>query len=471
MKNVEYAFKSYIGSQDRENSESYIHINNLFMVVDGLGIDSLAEIAKEQTCRIVPDAFFRHLSENKSPADALVHAVEEANKRIIEERQKLGEKIAASISLAYVFGKIMYFAHLGDSRIYSFQAGELNQLTKDHTIKEDDPLAEKKYDDPRALQALTQGLGLHEKPVVQIKQYPLDKRCLIIMTNTGLTERVSNREIAWISKKLKRPEKIVRALIDLNKRKGGNGNLTIGIIKCGGLTKWMRKVLMIYSVFFLVLMMIIGGYSLNHGTKDQKIDKLVIVQPLVQKKTPDVVKTEAGKNSLQGKDKVAAVKPVIQKKIPDSTEKESENKTLSAKPAEKGKKDESPVMESAAGDIGADLFDDANDFIIKWKNAWEKTAGDKGDINKYMSFYSDKFMSDGFNKKTWRIDKETKNKRKEWITIKVSDVKISGPTKENRIEVRFIMQFKSSNFIGSSRKLLTIIKEGKALKIIGERNY
>ena len=39
MKSIEYAFKSYVGSQAREDGGSYVHTNNLFLVVDGLGID------------------------------------------------------------------------------------------------------------------------------------------------------------------------------------------------------------------------------------------------------------------------------------------------------------------------------------------------------------------------------------------------------------------------------------------------
>ena len=273
MKSLEYAFKSYLGTQNRENGGSYIHTDNLFMVVDGFGVQSLAEIAKDAACRTVPDAFFRHLSENKNPVDALIFAVEEANKRIFEERHKLGEKIAASICLIYFLDNIMYFTHLGDSRIYSFQAGELNQLTKDHTVKEEDPLAENRYIDPRALHALTQGLGIHEKPSVHIKKYPLDKRGLIILTTAGLTERISNREIAWMSKKFRRPERIIRALIDMDKRKGGSADLTVGIIKCGGLTKAKLKLLMACSVIFILFAAIIGTYTLRSGPRDHETRK------------------------------------------------------------------------------------------------------------------------------------------------------------------------------------------------------
>jgi len=469
MKNLEYAFKSYIGSQDRETSESFIHTDNLFMVVDGFGIDSLAETVKEETCRIVPNAFFKHLSENKNPADALVYAVEEANKKIIEERHKLGEKVAASISLIYFLDKIMYFTHLGDSRIYSFQAGELNQLTKDHTVKEEDPLAENKYDDPRALNALTHGLGIHEKPVVQVKKYPVYKRCLIILTTAGLTERVSNRDIAWLSKKVKRPEKIIRTLINLDKRKGGSANLTVGIIKCGGLTKMMRNALMTYFVFFLILAAVIGGFAVKFRSNDQETQKASVEKHGVQEKKADFEKP-AEINTVQEDHKVV-VQPIIKEKAQEKTVLKVENRASTAQPVTAEKSDKSRVPEETANKFGADYQSDVRSFIVEWGDAWEKTAGPKGDMDGYMSFYSDKFNTEGFNKRTWRIDKETKNKRKAWITIKISNIKLSNPTKEDHIEVSFKLNFRSSNFSGSSKKILDIVKEGNTLRIIGERTY
>ena len=108
---------------------------------------------------------------------------------------------------------------------------------------------------------------------------------------------------------------------------------------------------------------------------------------------------------------------------------------------------------------------------MQWKTAWEKAAGNKGNMEKYMSFYSEEFKSEGYNKKTWRIDKESKNKRKAWIRITISNLKISSPSKNGHIEIRFNMSYKSSNFSGTSRKVLELVKELDSLKIVSERTY
>ena len=46
--------------------------------------------------------------------------------------------------------------------------------------------------------------------------------------------------------------------------------------------------------------------------------------------------------------------------------------------------------------------DEIKDFLRKWKTALQNTAGKEGDIETYMSFYSDDFISKGLDKNGWR---------------------------------------------------------------------
>ena len=85
MKRLEFIFKTHISNTDRESGGSYINQDNLFIIIDGVGGEYLGEIAREQAHHIIPETFSRHLSENKSPGDALVYALEEANQGVLEE--------------------------------------------------------------------------------------------------------------------------------------------------------------------------------------------------------------------------------------------------------------------------------------------------------------------------------------------------------------------------------------------------
>ena len=221
MKNIDYSFITHSSNQSPEKDRAFIHYNNLFVVIDGVGRDYLKTKAANLAYSTIMETFFRILDENNSPGDAIFSSIKQANRFIFEERIKINEKMAASICILYIEGRIMYFSHLGDARIYSFQDNELNQLTRDHTLREEDPFAEKRYDDPRALQALIKGLGIHEEPDIYIKKYPLEKKGLIILTTERLTERVSNRDFQWLSKKIYNPKKLGKSIVELYSRKGG----------------------------------------------------------------------------------------------------------------------------------------------------------------------------------------------------------------------------------------------------------
>ena len=448
MKSLEYVFKTYISDYNIEDGESYFHRNNLFVVVEGAGGEYFGEIAREQACKIIPETFFQQLSRHNSPAAALIESFEEANKAIINERAKLGRKMAASVCAVFISQKIMYFTHLGDSRIYLFQKGELNQLTKDHTVKEEDPFAEKRIRDTRALRALTQGLGIRKNPSIEVKKYPLNKKGIILVTTAALTERVSDREILWQSTKSKNLKKLSHSLIDIAKRKGGKGVMTIGIIRFGGFARSLKNVLFTYSVFFIVILAAIGVYVLKYGGEGRDVEKIVSTRS-----NPEDDRRDDSR--------------VVEQKTSDR-----EIKTATNIPS-------APVNEERTGasiaespkETGAAQFNKIYTFIVEWKTAWEKTAGENGDLEKYISFYAKDFQENGLDRDGWRQDKAAKGRKKSWIRVEISDIKISAASEESRIEVRFSQNYQSSNYSGKSEKMLILVKEGKEWKIARERSY
>jgi protein phosphatase len=425
MDTLQIAFKTHRGSQEGKDNDSFLYRHNLFIVAEGVGGEHGGELAKERAFRIIYESFFRHLSEVQSPSDALIYALEKANEDILNERKKLGEQTAASVSVVYVKDKIMYFSHLGDSRIYSLHGGELNQLTRDHTPEEEEPFAEARFRNPRTIRALTEGLGIHEKPTIDVKKYPLHKKDLIIMTTGGLTTRVSNREILKLSSNTKNPERLCNRLIDLARRKGGNGNMTVGTMKFGKRSKELHHIIILYSLFFLLILSAMGGYVLKYREKGRQGD-----QPIDQPKD---------------------IRPV--------------------KESSRLHRDNKPLQESPGQQAKGELYDNFYTFISNWKAAWENTAGENSDIEYYLSFYSENFLSRGLDKYGWGHDKAEKGRHRRWIRIEISGIKISQLTSDNQVEVRFLQNYRVSNLSDTSHKVLTLIKEGKEWKITAEESY
>jgi protein phosphatase len=443
MDTLQIAFKTHRGSREGKDYDSFLCRHNLFIVAEGVGGEHCGDSAKERAFQIIHESFFRHLSKVQSPGDALIYALEKANEDILSEREKLGENTAASVSVVYVKDRIMYFSHLGDSRIYSLHGGELNQLTRDHTLEEEGPFAEARFRNPRTIRALTEGLGIHERPTVNVKKYPLHKKDIIIMTTGGLTTRVSNREILRLSSNTKNPERLCNRLIDLARRKGGNGSMTVGTMRFGKLSKELHHLIILYTLFFLLILSAMGGYALKYREQgplgDQPIDQPKDIQPVKESS-----RLRGDKDII---DEEREAFPYIQAR---------ENK---------------PLQESPGQQARGERYDHIYSFISRWKAAWENTAGENSDIEHYISFYSENFLSRGLDKYGWGHDKAEKGRIRHWIRIDISDIKISQPTAENQVEVRFLQNYRVSNVSDTSHKVLTLIKEGKEWKITNEESY
>jgi protein phosphatase len=444
------AFKTEKSKDAPDEKDSFFHKDNLFIVAEGVNGDYLGEMLKEKVCSGLAASFFKHLSKERSPGTALVSALREINEEIIRERKRTGRKMAASVSAAYILGKVMYFSHLGDARLYCLHKGELVQLTKDHTVGEEDPLVEMTGVDRRLLRALTDGLGVREKPDIKVKTFALRKKDIILMTTEGLTRYLSNMQILKVSEKTVNPRDLSLRLLEEAKRKGAHDSMTLGIIRYQPFPQLVEsKKGMAAVVLGLLILAVAGVYGKEfwprHTPPEQ--GRGAGAQPSPGK-TPPAPAPERGSGSGEAPKDAAPRRP---------------------QPAPvPGRVMESTV--EAPGKAAPGHRQEVQDFLGEWKAAWEGAAGEKGDLERYLSLYAEDFSSLGYTKSAWRKEKGEINRRKSWIRVDLSDVHIGEMTSGNRVEVRFLQEYKSSNFSSSSKKVLLLRKTDTGWKITSERS-
>jgi len=105
-------------------------------------------------------------------------------------------------------------------------------------------------------------------------------------------------------------------------------------------------------------------------------------------------------------------------------------------------------------------------FLMEWKTAWENTAGKQGDMETFMSFYSDTFNSKNMSKNQWRNDKALKNSLKEWIRLELKNILIAEPDSDDRAQVSFLLNYRSSNYSDETYQTLILKKKVDNWKII-----
>lgn len=467
---LDIAFKTDYNKDAGQTDDSFLHEHDLFIVANGLGDDVLANEAKLRACRVIHQSFFRCLSHGMSPGNALIAAVKEANSEIMRERKRVGRGMAASVSIVYIKDGVMYFTHLGDSRVYCLHDGAINQLTRDHTLLEEDPLAAKDSRDAQLMQTLTEGLGIHDKPAVKVKKFALREKDVIVMTTNGLTCRLSNREILRISGKTNNVRKLCGALIKSARERGAKSDVTVGIIRFARFPGGLSKTLMIYGSIALVIIAVMAGLLLKYGVRGSEERLVEVVQPTspLEKIEPAAPSPEV-ETPAESQPEVAAVPApmVAEKRVgapeePIQTEEEAVQETTQERPP--------PTEQKVETALDSSIVEDEILLVVEgWRLAWEESAGKDGDIEKYISYYSDEFRSRGLDKEGWKEDKARKNSRKQWIKVELLDVKINEVVPGERFEVRFKQDYQSSNFSVTSNKVLVLKKEAGGWKIISER--
>lgn len=130
-----------VGQRRKDNQDTFIctplwsESNALLAVIDGVG----GYAGGDRAAAIAREAIERYMATpNGDPLSMLREAVVFANNQINEQRQqdlKLGQMCCVlTAALADISTNKLYYAHVGDTRLYRYRRGELTKLTHDHSL-------------------------------------------------------------------------------------------------------------------------------------------------------------------------------------------------------------------------------------------------------------------------------------------------------------------------------------------------
>lgn len=121
------------GLRRANNEDSGYASERLLVIADGMGGAAAGEIASSETLNVI-----RQLDRDLDvdAIDALDRAVIDANKRLADiiARDPAVEGMGTTLDALLWDGEKFAFAHIGDSRVYRLRAGELQQISTDHTF-------------------------------------------------------------------------------------------------------------------------------------------------------------------------------------------------------------------------------------------------------------------------------------------------------------------------------------------------
>jgi len=232
---IEQAGRTDVGRQRSANEDSLVVRPPLFAVADGMGGAKAGEVASAVAVEAVEAA-----KESGEPAEAqLAGIVREANRRIYdlavadESRRGMG----TTLTLAKLHGDEVSLAHVGDSRAYRMRGGELEQLTRDHSLVAE--LERSGQITPEAAEhhpqrsIITRALG--PEPDVEVDTYTLTGRegDLFLICSDGLTSMISDDEVGSILRSAGSLDEAADALVRAANQSGGKDNITVILFRLG----------------------------------------------------------------------------------------------------------------------------------------------------------------------------------------------------------------------------------------------
>ena len=222
---------SDIGLQRPRNEDAF-HCRperGAFAVADGMGGRPGGEIASDLAIEIISSAApnihdLASLGSAIEAANAAVHNTALVNPALAE--------MGTTLSCLLLSGGHALVGHVGDSRIYLMRDGELQLITRDHTV------AQRKVDegvlrpedadrDPSA-HALTRSIGGNASVSVDLREIALRSDDTWLLCTDGLPKMLDDREIGSI---LRSEAESARALVEEANRRGGIDNVTVIVVR------------------------------------------------------------------------------------------------------------------------------------------------------------------------------------------------------------------------------------------------
>jgi serine/threonine protein phosphatase PrpC len=246
---------SNIGRIRERNEDSFyaveglLHHNDgpepfgLFIVADGMGGHQKGEVASALAARtaaeyILRDIYLPYLAKSNQGVsrpvnEVLIGAVEAANTEV----QKVAPDGGTTLTIAVVMGHSAYAAHVGDTRIYWFNQGNLKQITKDHSLVQrlvelGQETAEGALSHPQR-NVLYRAIGQGGTMEVDTYFQHLPPGSSLLLCSDGLWGPVKNEALRETFNTANTPQEACESLITLANKNGGEDNITAIVVSMG----------------------------------------------------------------------------------------------------------------------------------------------------------------------------------------------------------------------------------------------
>jgi protein phosphatase len=214
------------------NEDGYLVDGDLGLVAvaDGMGGHRGGEVASATAINVLREVY----TDGRDLREAVVAANDAVFERSTADDAVRGMGTTMTAGVLAEDGETLIIGHVGDSRAYLHRGGELKRVTTDHSLVEEllraGELTEEEAErDPRR-SMITRAVGLEQGVEVDLYPVALKQGDRLVICSDGLTDMVSETDIAAAIADESDPEKAARRLIEAANDAGGVDNITAVIV-------------------------------------------------------------------------------------------------------------------------------------------------------------------------------------------------------------------------------------------------
>lgn len=231
----------------RDNNEDNCRADpagRYFLVADGMGGQSAGERASELAIELISERLGKTIDFDQDDPAAVVAAIDEAVSHANFEIMALGEleaqcrNMGTTIAFVVAVADVLYVGGIGDSRVYLLRDGQIEQLTKDHSLTQAlldaGTISPEDAATHRYKNVLYRYLGTKEgaagTEARRLEPQPGDR---LLLCSDGVSDGISPDEVASLLKSLSPPQAAAEGIVQAALDGGSRDNVTCIVLHVG----------------------------------------------------------------------------------------------------------------------------------------------------------------------------------------------------------------------------------------------
>jgi len=248
MSSLEF-FSALDTGRARSNNEDSVAVDEaraLAVLADGMGGYNAGEVASHMATSFIIAELGRWLevaADKATDAEmrrAMDICVDNANRAIFEAANANPQYagMGTTLVVAHVRGSELRIGHVGDSRAYRWRDGQLAQITRDHSLLQEQIDAGLITPEQAAGSAnknlVTRAVGVEESVVLETHLHELLPGDIVLLCSDGLSDMLSDAAIARVLQAHDGLAAAGAALIAAANDAGGKDNISLILMRSAG---------------------------------------------------------------------------------------------------------------------------------------------------------------------------------------------------------------------------------------------